>query len=623
MSSRTATSVTSASTSEAVARAGPHRSWLPFRRVSLATALALSFGLMLVIGLGSVLALNLYANVANTRTLLAERNNLLLDTLSERLTAFFYPVEGQLAFVAAGLTSGDLELPSHGAERRIMRSLMGPTSQLGGLAFVRPDLSAWRLVRGRGIMAVEDWSGNATVQRAVDEARRVDAVRWGGAVWSPALQETVISARLPVKRDGEFLGLLVGTVSVDRFIEHIERLSSNIGQPVFVLQGRERVVAAPGLSRRHGGEHQTPQLPSLAEAGDPVLAAIWSGNSEQLNFLGDLLRGKGHIARADGQRYIFLYREIGDPDAAPWIVGTYLSFSVAGIEVRRLWRTLALSLVFLLISILAVFYLGRRMARPVEELAMAARRIQDLDFAAVEPLPRSHVRELDHAAEAFNAMRVALMKFETYVPRRLVRQLMRDPSPEAMASREVEVTVLFTDIVGFTRLAEQLDATEAAALLNGHFELLAGCIAKTDGTIDKYLGDGVMAFWGAPLPQPDHAARAVRAAVCMRERLREALQAGRLRLRIGIHSGPALVGNIGAQERVNFTLIGDTVNIAHRLEQLAKEVAPDEEVAIMLSETTAQAAGPALGTRRIGSFTLRGRSETVEVYTVPEDVSAA
>ena len=187
------------------------------------------------------------------------------------------------------------------------------------------------------------------------------------------------------------------------------------------------------------------------------------------------------------------------------------------------------------------------MARPVEQLADAAQLIQTLDLDRLKPLPRSPIVELDHAARAFNAMRNGLVWFETYVPRRLVRQLMTNPSPEAVASRELEVTVLFTDIVGFSRLAERLDAGEAAALLNHHFELLAGCVAETDGTVDKFLGDGMMAFWGAPVPQPDHAARAVRAARMIRERMRtDAGQHQPLRLRVGIHTGLALVGKSAA-----------------------------------------------------------------------------
>ena len=211
-------------------------------------------------------------------------------------------------------------------------------------------------------------------------------------------------------------------------------------------------------------------------------------------------------------------------------------------------------------------------------------------------------------------MRNGLAWFETYVPRRLVGQLMANPSPDVVASRQIEVTVLFTDIVGFSRLAEQLDAAHAASLLNQHFELLAGCVGETDGTVDKFLGDGMMAFWGAPVPQPDHAARAVRAALLIRDRLRAIDGFPPLRLRLGLHTGPALVGNIGARDRLNYTLVGDTVNVTQRLEQLGKEIAPDDTIVILASAATAAHASGLCEVEALGPRQLRGRDETVEVF---------
>jgi adenylate cyclase len=273
-----------------------------------------------------------------------------------------------------------------------------------------------------------------------------------------------------------------------------------------------------------------------------------------------------------------------------------------------------LSLACLVLAVGATFWLGRRMARPVERLADAARYIQRLELGAVPALPRSHIAELDSASRAFNAMRNGLAWFETYVPRRLVRQLMANPSPDVVASRQIEVTVLFTDIVGFSRLAEQLDAAEAASLLNQHFELLAGCVGETDGTVDKFLGDGMMAFWGAPVPQPDHAARAVRAALLIRDRFSAEGGAAPLRLRLGLHTGPALVGNIGARDRLNYTLVGDTVNVTQRLEQLGKQVAPADPIVILASAATAAHAAGLCTVEPLGVHQLRGRDETVEVF---------
>ena len=190
----------------------------------------------------------------------------------------------------------------------------------------------------------------------------------------------------------------------------------------------------------------------------------------------------------------------------------------------------------------------------------------------------------------------------------------------SVRSEEREVTVLFTDIVDFTRIGSRLSPARLADLLNAHFTMLADAIEAEEGTVDKYIGDSIMAFWGAPLDQPDHAVRACRAAQGIAHRLhaenarRRAAGEAPLGLRVGIHSGPAIVGNIGAPGRVNYTMIGDTVNIAQRLEALGKQVAPDADVAVLLSAATKSALDPDCAVEPLGAFVLRGREAPLEVY---------
>jgi class 3 adenylate cyclase len=581
-------------------------------RLPLAVALSLAFGLMLVATLGAVLGLAFYAGTANTRQLLADKTNLLLDTLEGRVELLLEPVGEQLRAVADEIGAGELEPERMATRQRPFRSILASTPQLVGMAFVRPDFLAFRFRRGEGALPPEDWSGLEPIRAAFAHAGGGEVV-WGPPAWSDNLRQTVINAHVPVRRDGRLLGLLFAAVTLETIVRHVDEISAGIGQPVFVLQGRDFVVALPGLDTSVVGPNHP--LPLLPETGDPVLAAMWAGAETPLTVLAGSLRGTIRRVEANDAPWIVLYREIAGFGDQPWVVGTYLPASVAGAELRRLWRALLLSVGCLAAAVAATFWLGRRMARPVEDLVQAAAHIQALDLEAVPLLPRSHVRELDRAARAFNAMRNGLAWFEIYVPRRLVRQLMDNPSPEAVASRQLEVTVLFTDIVGFSRLAEQLEASEAALLLNRHFELLAGCVAETDGTVDKFLGDGMMAFWGAPLPQPDHALRAVRTALLIRDRL-QAAQDGfpPLRLRLGIHTGTALVGNIGSRDRLNYTLVGDTVNIAQRLEQLGKEVAPGDGIVILASDATAAHAEGLCRVEPLGPRQLRGRDETVEVF---------
>ena len=578
-------------------------------RLPLASALALAFGLMLLVALASVLALAFYAGTVNTRQLLADRTNLLLDSLENRIETFLTPV-ADVVRVIAGEIESDANPSDLLAERSALHGILAATPQILGVLFVTPELKAYRYLRSGGPRPPEDWSRYEPMRALLAAAKPGSGVTWGPPSWSPELKRTVINANLPVERDGALYGILFAAVGLDTMVQYVDELSVSVGQTVFVLQGRDRVVAVPGLDASIvGPEHP---LPLLAEVGDPVLAALWAGTEHRLPAAG--LRGDVRGVDTSQDSWMVFSREIAGFGDQPWIVGTYLPASVAGAEVRRLRHALVLSVVCLIVAVAATFWLGRRMARPVEDLAEAAQHIRKLELAAVAELPRSHIRELDHAARAFNAMRNGLAWFETYVPRRLVRQLMANPSPEVVASRELEVTVLFTDIVGFSRLAERLDATAAATLLNQHFELLAGCVGETDGTVDKFLGDGMMAFWGAPVPQPDHAARAVRAALLIRDCFGAEGGADPLRLRLGLHTGPALVGNIGARDRLNYTLVGDTVNVTQRLEQLGKQVAPADPIVILASAATAAHAEGLCTVEPLGAYQLRGRDETVEVF---------
>jgi class 3 adenylate cyclase len=181
---------------------------------------------------------------------------------------------------------------------------------------------------------------------------------------------------------------------------------------------------------------------------------------------------------------------------------------------------------------------------------------------------------------------------------------------------------MFTDVTGFTATAERMSAEACATFLNDHLTLVIDCIEAEGGTVDKLMGDGVMAFWNAPARQPDHAARALRAALAIRERLLRAnLTAPEpIRLRIGLHSGPTVVGNVGSPSRLSYTIVGDTVNVASRVEKAGKDLLPEAEVAILVSAATAEAAGPAgRDLRSLGECDIRGREAPVELFVAAGD----
>jgi len=209
------------------------------------------------------------------------------------------------------------------------------------------------------------------------------------------------------------------------------------------------------------------------------------------------------------------------------------------------------------------------------------------------------------------------MRLSRYSSPAVVEKILEAPGAGmgAMVVDESEVSILFADLTGFTTMAERLPPGEVILILNQIFERLTGAVFEMEGTLDKFRGDGMMAFFGAPLPMPDHAARAVEAALRMQEAL-TALNSARegvrpIQMRIGVNSGSVVVGDIGSPQRKDYTVIGDVVNIASRLES---SVAKPGEVVI--GEATWILAKHAFQCEALEEVRLKGRKKTVQPYRV-------
>ena len=212
--------------------------------------------------------------------------------------------------------------------------------------------------------------------------------------------------------------------------------------------------------------------------------------------------------------------------------------------------------------------------------------------------------------------------FGRYVSDEVVDVLLADDRKPDLAGESKTVTVLFSDIRGFTTISEKLTAHEVVEMLNAYFTRVCEPILAAGGTVDKYIGDAVMAVFGSPVPHPDHARRAVRAALGMvreAEQFRQWMAArfpdrglADFSIGVGLHTGEAVIGDIGTPKRREFTAIGDTVNTASRLEGVTKEL----KVQIAASESTISAAGPGIRTGKVQTLTVKGRSEAVRVYEI-------
>jgi adenylate cyclase len=218
-------------------------------------------------------------------------------------------------------------------------------------------------------------------------------------------------------------------------------------------------------------------------------------------------------------------------------------------------------------------------------------------------------REVDALRVAEEYVRTIL---QSYLAPAVVRELLRDPGALSLGGTRRIITVLFADISGFTKLSEQLEPEQAMRLLNDFLTLAGRAVFEQEGTLDKFTGDGLLALFNAPVTQPDHVFRAMAAALTIRHRLKtfvcDATIDRRLHFKIGISTGEAVVGNAGMPNLKNYTAIGDTVNIAKRLEEGAE---PDQ---ILVSASSYNAVERRVNARALGSMRVKGRRATVQVY---------
>ncbi len=210
--------------------------------------------------------------------------------------------------------------------------------------------------------------------------------------------------------------------------------------------------------------------------------------------------------------------------------------------------------------------------------------------------------------------------FGRYVSPAVLEHLQRTPGAVELGGRRQVVTVLFSDIRSFTEISEKLEPEQVTQFLNDYFEKMVEIVFDNGGTVDKFVGDGIMAVFNWPIEQPDHARCAARTALQMQDQVAAAQTQwqrtgfANLQIGIGIHSGPAVLGNIGSKRRMEQTAIGDTVNVASRLESLTKQIATPR--GILISATTAQAIGDDFALLPAGETEIRGRQKNIALFAL-------
>jgi adenylate cyclase len=379
---------------------------------------------------------------------------------------------------------------------------------------------------------------------------------------SEQMQEQIIEqgstlARLMAQSVKEPL-LADDSLALDTTTSSFAKGNSVLGAVVSSLQGE--IVSKAGILH----EEKNPEIPNLLKQ------FITSGESSYSWEWRSLLGNNRHGVMTFIQPVT--YQEVTAGYAQ-------ISFSQSGMResaTRALQAIIAATILIIVLGIGMAFALGRRITQPIDKLVNASRAIGQGDYSFRFSERRKD--ELGLLMEAFNDMAQGMLEktqvksaLSRYVSAGVAREILSNLDEVGLSGKRVEGSVLFADIKGFTQIAENMRPEELVSILNRYFTLITSACEINHGMVDKYMGDGVMLVFGAPEPDADHAFHAITCALLIQElvayenALREEQGKFPVQFRIGVNTGSMLAGNMGSRERMEYTVVGDTVNLASRL----------------------------------------------------------
>jgi len=317
----------------------------------------------------------------------------------------------------------------------------------------------------------------------------------------------------------------------------------------------------------------------------------------------------------------FTADELKSRDGQYWLVAARDVTHIRSVVYRDMAYALGIILIAGALALIAGFRIANIMSTALNRVSVALRKLENQEYVKVQGVATGD--ELEDLASGFNTMVDGLQErdklkttFGKYMTEAVMEHLMA--GKVELGGETLTATILFSDIRSFTSISEKMDAKELVALLNEYFTEMVDVVIKEDGVVDKYIGDAIMAVFGAPVPKKDDALHAVRAAVGMRtalahlnERLK-ARGATTIKTGIGVHTGVVVAGNIGSEKRMEYTVIGDTVNLASRLESSTKELGTP----VLISDDTYQLVKEHIEARAVKEITVKGRQQPVMTWEV-------
>jgi len=591
---------------------------MPKFRLGIASVLTLAFGGLALLSTGILLFFAFSSTLDSTRSVLSTRLEGVINEAEQVSVNFFQPIEGQASWLANEIASGGVNPDVSFQFAQMAKGVVSSLPQVTAISYQKPDGSGVFYEAGNQKLHTVNWPENWQVGLNRSETNPQTRPP-GDGLWvlRPSVLNGVPESTFiyPVRTEEGDLGVIAFRVNVAQLSDRVaeDATLGNFDLVRFILFNERTVMAHPELK----GMSEL-NRPSIDDIKDPYLKKLSTAERVDLTLVNDLEGIQTFAIEHDNETRVFAIKEDSyRRSGGNVLIGVHFSAETASVEIRRLFSVGIIGLGLLLASMLGAYLLGRWAAKPIQELSEAAQLVQENKLDEVKLLPGNPVVELSSALGAFNGMVDGLKErerirdlFGKYVPQDVADLLVADDKIAKPA--DATATVLFLDLVGFSAISEKLTPAELVETMNSFFSEAVAIIEKEEGIVTQFQGDAILAVFNVPVEREDHVNAAIRTAVAITKILDVQNFGGqKLDCRIGINTGPLVAGAIGAKDRLSYTVYGDAVNVAARLEQMNKKY----KTRILVAEKTVEQAS-GFEFEKVGTLPIRGRKKDVKTYTV-------
>lgn len=428
--------------------------------------------------------------------------------------------------------------------------------------------------------------------------------------FAASTKQAVIGTSLPFVSDKEMLGTVTAQVTVRSFSEFLASKLISANSQTLIIDTNGTIVVHPDVDLGFVRDRDNLVPRKVLDLENTAVSAAQKIRLQTRENQIEFKYGPGQ------QTYLAIFQPFPASFSKPWEVMTVVPLDDFMQELYSINQRLMMfgAIAFLLIAVVSI-YLAKLISKPLEKLTAEIQGI--LNFSSAEStLIKSSIYEVNTLSSAIRKLKSTIAAFTAYVPRDLVNDLLSSGKELEIGGESRYLTILFSDLKDFSSLSEITPSRELLRRVSSYLELMTYAIKEEIGTVDKFIGDAVMAFWGAPKLDQHHAYHACVAAVKAQRRmvgLNQSLISEKkppLVVRMGLHTDAVIVGNIGSPERLSYTVMGDGVNIASRLEGMNKEFG----TRICVSHSLFREAGERLWLRPIDQITVKGRKGELLVY---------